>query len=163
MFVLAIRAVVLEPVRVDGSSMLDTLQNNDYLFVEKLTYAFTQPKVGDVVICYYPDDYYAARGVAYNTRVKRVVAVAGDIVEAYDGKLYVNGAAVSEPFLSADRAYTDRIDQPVTVGEGEVFVLGDNRVSSNDSRNPLVGAIPISKITGKAHFIVFPFNRWHGV
>ena len=78
-------------------------------------------------------------------------------------KLYVNGAAVSEPFLSADRAYTDRIDQPVTVGEGEVFVLGDNRVSSNDSRNPLVGAIPISKITGKAHFIVFPFNRWHGV
>lgn len=162
-FVFAIRATVFEPVRVDGSSMLETLQHNDYLFVEKLSYAFTAPQKGDIVICYYPDEYYASRGVDYKTRVKRVVATEGDTVEARDGKLYVNGLAADEPYLDSARARTERIDTPVTIGKGEVYVLGDNRISSNDSRNELVGPIPIARIVGKAHFVVFPFDHWHGV
>ena len=161
--VIAIRATLVEPVRVQGSSMLDTLQENDYLFVEKLTYAFTTPKVGDIVICYYPDAYYEANQKAYRTRVKRVVAVEGDVVETKGGLLYVNGEAVDEPYLSEQRSNTDRIETPVTVGKGEVYVLGDNRVNSNDSRNGLVGAIPLERIVGKAHFVVFPFKHWHTV
>ena len=162
-FALVLRGTVVTPVRVDGSSMLDTLQNNDYMFVEKLTYAFSAPKVGDVVICYYPDEYYAATGKAYYTRVKRVVAVAGDTVKTADGKLYVNGVAVSEPYLSASRSYTDGVDTEITIGAGEVYVLGDNRVNSNDSRKALVGPIPLERIVGKAHFVVFPLAHFHEV
>ena len=162
-FVFAIRATVLEPVRVDGESMLDTLQNNDYLFVEKVTYALSSPQVGDIVICYYPDEYYEVSNKAYRTRVKRVVAVAGDTVETKDGVLYVNGEPVNEPYLSASRSKTERITTPVTVGEGEVYVLGDNRVNSNDSRNSMVGPIPLERIIGKAHFVLLPFSHWRTV
>ncbi|MDO4852286.1 MAG: signal peptidase I [Clostridia bacterium] len=102
-FALAIRAVLVEPVRVEGESMLDTLQNGDYLFVEKLTYAVNEPKAGDIVICYYPDAYYQFRNKDYHSRVKRVVAVAGDTVETKNGALYVNGEMVDEPYLSENR------------------------------------------------------------
>ncbi len=162
-FALAIRGAILEPVRVDGGSMLDTLQNGDYMFVEKLSYLTESPKVGDVIICYYPDEYYERQNKTYRSRVKRVVAVAGDTVQSIDGMLYVNGEAVDEPFLSPDRAKTTGIESPVTVGENEVYVLGDNRINSNDSRNPLVGPIPLERICGKAHFVLFPFSHLHGV
>lgn len=160
-FVLAIRATVLEPVRVDGSSMLDTMQHNNYLFVEKLSYAFGTPKAGDIIICYYPDAYYTADGQnkAYRTRVKRVVAVAGDTVETRDGVLYVNGVAMEEPYLSEERGRTTGIETPITIPEGTVYVLGDNRVNSNDSRKSLVGPIPLEKIVGKAHFVLFPLTE----
>ena len=121
--------------------MLDTLFDGDYMFVEKLTYAVSEPKAGDIVICYYPDSYYEARNKGYYTRVKRVVAVAGDTVQIKDGVVYVNGKLLDEPYLSPDRSVTDGADTPVTIGEGEVYVLGDNRPNSNDSRNALVGPI----------------------
>lgn len=158
---IAVRAAILEPIRVNGTSMTETLQNNDYLFTEKLTYAFSTPKAGDIVICYYPDLYYETKGLSYQTRVKRVVAVAGDTLQTIGGKLYVNGIMVDEPYLSEDRDTTIGIDSPVTVRDGEVFVLGDNRINSNDSRNNLVGAIPLERIIGKAHFVLFPFSNFH--
>ncbi len=161
-FALAIRAVLIEPVRVEGESMLDTLQNGDYLFVEKLTYAVNEPKAGDIVICYYPDSYYALRNKDYHSRVKRVVAVAGDTVETKNGMLYVNGETVKEPYLSENRSETSGIETPITVADGEVYVLGDNRGNSNDSRNALVGPIPLERIAGKAHFVLFPFDHLHG-
>lgn len=163
-FALAVRGVLAEPVRVDGTSMLDTLQHNDYLFVEKLSYLFSTPKIGDVVICYYPDEYYTANAKSYNTRVKRVVATPGDTVQTIDGLVYVNGKPLEEGYL-APFAYgrTNGIEKPITVGENEVYVLGDNRVNSNDSRNVLVGAIPMERIVGKVHFVLFPFSHFHGV
>lgn len=160
---IAIRATLLEPIRVNGTSMTETLQNADYLFTEKLTYAFSSPKAGDVVICYYPDLYYETRGLSYQTRVKRVVAVAGDTVQTIGGKLYVNGVMADEPYLMEDRDTTIGINTPLTVGDGEVFVLGDNRINSNDSRNELVGAIPLERIVGKAHFVLFPFSHFHWI
>ena len=96
-FALAVRGAIIEPVRVEGSSMFDTLENGDYMFVEKLTYAFSAPQKGDIVICYYPDEYYETFQKAYRTRVKRVVAVAGDTVQTVDGALYVNGVCAEEP------------------------------------------------------------------
>lgn len=162
-FALAIRAVLVEPVRVEGESMLDTLQNGDYLFVEKLTYAVNEPKIGDIVICYYPDSYYQFRNKDYRSRVKRVVAVAGDTVETKNGALYVNGEMVDEPYLSENRRETTGVETAITIAGGEVYVLGDNRSNSNDSRNALVGPIPLERIVGKAHFILFPFDHLRGV
>lgn len=162
-FALAVRAVLAEPVRVSGESMLDTLLDGDYLFVEKLSYAVSSPKRGDVVICYYPDSYYTAQNKDYYTRVKRVVAVAGDTVETRNGQLYVNGEAVEEPYLTESRSKTSGIESPVTVQEGTVFVLGDNRVNSRDSRDSRIGAIPLERIVGKPHFVLFPLSHFHGV
>lgn len=162
-FALAARAVIAEPVRVSGESMLDTLQDGDYLFVEKLSYTFSSPKRGDVVICYYPDPYYETQNKDYYTRVKRVVAVAGDTVETRDGRLYVNGEVVEEPYLTEKRSATAGIETPVTVQKGTVFVLGDNRVNSRDSRDSRIGAIPLEQIVGKPHFVLFPLSHFHGV
>lgn len=162
-FATVLRGAVLEPVRVEGSSMLETLQPSDYMFVEKVSYAFEKPKVGDIVICYYPDAYYEQSGKAYRSRVKRVVAVAGDTVQSIDGVLLINGIPLDEPYLSDAHSYTAGIETPIVVAEGEVFVLGDNRINSNDSRNALVGAIPLNRIVGKAHFVLFPFSHLHGV
>lgn len=162
-FALAARAVLAEPVRVSGESMLDNLQDGDYLFVEKLSYAFSSPKRGDIVICYYPDSYYTSQNKEYYTRVKRVVAVAGDTVETRDGRLYVNGEAVEEPYLTESRSTTAGIETPVTVQDGTVFVLGDNRVNSRDSRDSRIGAIPLERIIGKPHFVLFPLSHFHGV
>lgn len=160
---IAIRATLIEPIRVNGTSMTETLQSDDYLFTEKVTYAFSSPKAGDIVICYYPDLYYETKGLSYQTRVKRVVAVAGDTLQTIGGRLYVNGVKIDEPYLMEDRDTTIGINNPLTVQEGEVFVLGDNRINSNDSRNELVGAIPLERIVGKAHFVLFPFSHFHWV
>lgn len=162
-FALAARGVLIEPVRVEGNSMQDTLQSNDYMFVEKLSYALSLPQRGDIVICYYPDAYYEQQNKEYYTRVKRVVAVEGDTVQSQNGVLYVNGTAVDEPYLSADKSKTTGIENPITIQKGEVFVLGDNRTNSNDSRNALVGPIQLEKIIGKPHFVLFPFSHIHGV
>ena len=162
-FALAVRGAIIEPVRVEGSSMFDTLENGDYMFVEKLTYAFSAPQKGDIVICYYPDEYYETFQKAYRTRVKRVVAVAGDTVQTVDGALYVNGVCAEEPYLDKERRLTTGLETPVTLQSGEVLALGDNRINSNDSRNPLVGPIPLERIIGKAHFVIFPLSHLHGV
>ncbi len=163
-FALAVRGVLFAPVRVDGTSMIDTLLHNDYLFVEKLTYTVSTPRIGDVVICYYPDEYYTASGKSYNTRVKRVVATAGDTVQTIDGLLYVNGTPLTENYL-APFAYgrTTGIESPIMIAENEIYVLGDNRPNSNDSRNTLVGPIPMARVVGKVHFVLFPFDRIRGV
>ena len=162
-FALAARAVVAEPVRVSGESMCSTLQDGEYLFVEKLTYALSEPKRGDIVICYYPDSYYTSQNKAYYTRVKRVVAVAGDTVETRGGQLYVNGEAVNEPYLTKGKGTTAGIETPVTVEEGTVFVLGDNRTNSRDSRDSRIGAIPLERIVGKPHFVLFPLSEMRGI
>ena len=93
----SVRAVLLDPVRVDGNSMLDTLQNGEIMLTNRMAYAFRSPKRGDIVLCYYPDAYYEDQSLNYATRVKRVVAVGGDTIETRDGEVYVNGEKVDEP------------------------------------------------------------------
>jgi len=156
--VFALRTVLFDPVRVDGKSMLDTLTDGEIMLVNRAAFAFSQPKRGDIVLCYYPDDYYAQPGKTYGTRVKRVVAVGGDTIEAKNGTLYLNGEAQDEPFLTPERIGAMTIARQV-IPEGSVFVLGDNREVSIDSRDPNVGPIPLSRVIGKVRLVMYPLTN----
>lgn len=149
---LAIRTFVFEPVRVDGASMAETLQDGEVMIVTKPEYVFGgNPQRGDVVICHYPE-----RGGT--NFVKRVVAIPGDEVAVKDGYLYLNGELQPEEFLTYRPNYTLA---PYTVPEGKYFVLGDNRSNSNDSH--LVGPLDRNMIVGHVRWVVYPFNRIRGV
>ncbi len=168
---LALRLWVLNITRVQGSSMLDTLRDGDWLFVWRLPYRFRRPQRQEVVICHYP-----ARSTA-KTRsrkkrpvrkwrrcrlipqsfVKRIVGVPGDTVELVEGKVLVNGLELEEAYLSEE--YTQgTMDRPlVTLGAGEYFVMGDNRDRSNDSR--YVGPLMEAEIRGRVTAIIWPPKR----
>lgn len=161
----AVRSVLLDPVRVDGRSMLDTLNDGDVMLVNRTAYTLKRPQRGDIVMCYYPDEYYTEQGLAYASRVKRVVAVGGDTIETRGGELYVNGEKVDEPYLNPDRVGSQEIPL-LTVPENSVYVLGDNRSVSRDSRFASVGPIPLSHVVGKAGIRIvtapeFPFLKLH--
>ena len=152
MMVLAfsIRAVIFEPMRVKGSSMLNTLQPGDYMAVEKLSYIVKPMKRGDVVICYYPnnDEY---------TCVKRVIGFEGDIITIEGGIVSVNGVRLQEDYVTT--GLTSRHDGTYEVEPGCVFVIGDNRLVSRDSTDGSVGSIPTERVIGRVDRVLLPFSR----
>ena len=150
---LSIRLFIFEPVRVEGPSMEPTLWTNERLFVEKTGYWFARPQRGQVVICFYPDEK--------DTCVKRVIGLPGETVEVRWGVLYINGAPLDESAYWNDFIYNDMA--PYTVPADSIFVVGDNRNVSKDSRAPSVGAIPYERVVGRAHFVMWPFNAWRSV
>ena len=156
----AVRTVLIDPVRVDGRSMLDTLVDGQVMLVDRTAYAFKSPERGDIVLCYYPDEYYTTQELAYASRVKRVIAVAGDTIETVDGEVYVNGERLDEPYLTPDRIGGQNIYRQ-TIPAGCVYVLGDNRAVSRDSRYETVGPIPLCRVIGKARMVIFPFANAH--
>ena len=151
---LVIRTFLFEPVRVDGHSMDDTLANGEIMFVTKPEYLAGDPQPGDVVICLYPD-----RG---NTNfVKRVVGVPGDTLMFVDNVLIRNGEVVDEPYLTPSRNQNGFSMLPITLGENEYFVCGDNRDNSHDCRNLTNGvpeAITRDMIIGHVRYVVYPFS-----
>ena len=151
--VLIIRSFLFTIIRVDGTSMTDTLQNNDRLFVTVLDMKLHGPDRFDVVITHYDD--------TRKEYVKRVIGLPGDTLEVKSGVLYVNGEAYEEPFLSPERIVNYSLPQydfgPIEVPEGSYFVMGDNRDNSRDSRR--VGFLSEDKIVGKVRYIIWPLNR----
>ena len=139
---LTLRFFVFEFVRVDGESMMPTLQDEEYVFMERVTYWFSGPQYGDIVICHYPD--------STDTYVKRVIGVGGDTLRVTDGVLYINETARTEYFSGQ----MNRDTAQITIPEGYVFVMGDNRNNSTDSR--VVGALPLDMVLGKASFVIWP-------
>lgn len=140
---------VFETVSVDGYSMNPTLNHKDRLIVEKVTYYFSEPKVGDIVVIKYPAD-------PKEKFIKRVVAVAGDKVKIENSTLYINGKAKEENYILEKSMF----DFPeVTVPEGSIFVLGDNRNNSRDSRFEDVGFLQYKMVVGKAVFRLYPFKN----
>ncbi|MEG0767636.1 MAG: signal peptidase I [Clostridia bacterium] len=143
---LTIRTFLGEPIRVDGNSMRETLLDQEYMIVTKPEYLLGDPNRFDVVICHYPD--------RKENFVKRVVGLPGDTIEVRDGMLFVNGEMQDEPYITHHPTYTYG---PTVVPEGQYFVLGDNRASSNDSH--LVGTITRKMIVGHVQCVVWPPNR----
>ena len=151
---LLIRIFVFTIVRVDGPSMNPTLTHNDTLFTSRLMYT---PKVGDIIIFRPP----ASPKTPY---VKRVIATEGQTVDIdpLTGTVTVDGKAYDEPYI-AEPIQPSRMgdmEYPFTVPEGTVFVLGDNRNNSHDSRDSDVGAVPVKNIIGKAQFRLLPLSTF---
>ncbi|MDK2798390.1 MAG: signal peptidase [Clostridiales bacterium] len=148
---LLIRTFVFSLIRVQGYSMIPTLQHNDRLIVTKLMY---KPKQGDIIILRPPmhkNTYY----------VKRVIAVSGQTVDIDFKKhiVYVDGKALIENYVNEPIAQPGDIQFPRTVPENTVFVLGDNRNDSRDSRYSDIGMVPYQSIIGKAIFRIWPINK----
>ena len=147
---LGIRAFLVEPIRVDGDSMVPTLLNGEHMFVEKVSYWFNTPERGDIVICFYPGYTESC--------VKRVIGLPGETVEVREGTVYIDGKALDESLYWRDMIFSDTA--PVTVGEKAVFVMGDNRNGSKDSRALSVGPIPFGKVEGRVRSVVWPLSAY---
>lgn len=147
---LTIRSFIAEPIRVDGDSMVPTLVHNEDMLVEKMTYWFNDPLRGDIIICFYPGYTESC--------VKRVIGLPGETIAVQDGVITINGTPLDESAYWTGEIIGDM--DPVTVGARQVFVVGDNRNGSKDSRNSSVGCIPYAKIVGHVVAVVYPFNEF---
>lgn len=153
-----IRYFIFAPIIVDGLSMMPTLHDHNRMIVNKLAYKIGEPHRFDIIV------FHAEEGKDY---IKRVIGLPGDHIEYKDDTLYVNGKAYKEPYL--DEYKKQLMDGPLTesftleeitgektVPKGYLFVLGDNRRFSKDSRH--IGFIPMEKVVGKASIVYWPLS-----
>ncbi len=178
-----IKGFIFDVVKVDGSSMFPTLVNNDRLIVTKLNY---KPHTGDIIIL---DSNYVEREAYYDRLaksegkdklsfmdkfqnrsempdslkkkyfVKRIIAMPGQTLDLKDGKVYVDGKELNEPYYDGITASIDpTVEYPITVEDDMVFVMGDNRPHSKDSRSSELGQVPYEAILGKSQARIWPFN-----
>ena len=138
-----IRTFVVEPYMVEGTSMYPTLESHERLIVSKYKYFFTEPKRGEIVVFRYPKD-------ESRDFIKRVIATGGDTIEMRDGKVLVNGSVIEENYI-----YRKSV-----VPQGHIFVLGDNRNNSEDSRFADVDFVPLKLVKGEAVVAFWPVERW---
>ncbi len=149
--VVPIRLFIAQPFIVDGSSMFPTFQNGNYLIVDELTYDFSKPQRGDVIVFRYPGN----PSIFY---IKRIIGLPNETITIKDGRVTItepSGAAraLTEPFISAkDTTYNIK----TTLGPKQYFVMGDNRPESSDSR--VWGPVPSRNIIGRVFLRLFPPN-----
>jgi signal peptidase I len=150
---LAISAFIIiflyQPVKVEGTSMMPGLQDQERIFVNKFVYRWEPIERGDIVVFRYPRD-------TSKSYIKRVIGVAGDRIRIEDGQVYVNGEALAEDYVPSDYADARSLDEKV-VPRNSFFVLGDHRTMSNDSRD--FGFVNERYIYGKAVFGYWPMEK----
>lgn len=170
---------IVQNFKIEGSSMEPTLHTGQYILVNKLVYfhfdlnaplrlfpgqeelaqriiyPFHQPRRGDIVVFEYPRD-------VSKDYIKRVIALPGDTFEVREGQVFVNGVLLDQPYLQGASTYCVSgypcHEAPVTVPAGQVFVMGDNRANSSDSRE--WGALPLDRVVGQAWVIYYPVSDW---
>ena len=145
---------VAQPFQVKGESMEHSFEPDDYVLVDKLSPRWDPYSRGDVVVLQPPDGWEAER----TPFIKRVIGVAGDTIQVKDGQVFVNGTALDEPYLFADadgtRQSTTSDEPQWVVPDNDVFVMGDHRQASADSR--LFGPIPVASVLGRALLRYWP-------
>ena len=145
--VLLINAFLAQATRVEGQSMEPSLHDNQRLIIEKVSYRLRPPERGEIVVL-------QIEGRQSAPLIKRVIGLPGETVEIHDGKVYVNGKALEEPYLSY---MTYGSMPPREVPAEHVFLLGDNRSASNDSR--FFGMVPFDQIVGRAWLRYWPLDE----
>ena len=155
-----VRMFFFAPIIVDGPSMLPTLHDGDQMIVNKFSYNISEPERFDVVV------FHAS---VQKDFIKRIIGLPGEHVEVRDNVLYIDGEEVEEPFLaeSKESIFSFQLTNDFTlerlpgghevIPEDHVFVLGDNRSNSTDSRS--IGVIPMDEIVGKTNLIYWPLDR----
>jgi signal peptidase I len=145
---------IYQPVKVEGTSMMPTLTDQERIFINKFTYRFGLGSIGrgDTVVFWYPQD-------TSKSYIKRVIGVPGDRVRVEGGQVYVNGTVLSEEYVPPENrdisSWRDGEEQ--VVPDGRYFVLGDHRNQSSDSR--MWGYVPRENIYGKAVFVYWPLKK----
>lgn len=134
-------------IRVDGHSMEPSFQSGEFVLVNKLAYKFGKPLYGDVIVFRYPRD-------PEQEYIKRIIGLSGDLVRIVDGSVYVNDQIINEPTNTTARNYQSEWQVP----EDSLFVLGDNRSNSSDSRE--WGTVPMDYVIGKALVVYWPPEKW---
>ncbi|SHJ90815.1 signal peptidase I [Tepidibacter formicigenes] len=143
----------IRPTLVKGYSMYPTLEENDYLIINRIPYTTHEPSRGDIVVF---KSHLTQENGKEKDLVKRVIAVPGDKIKIISGKVYVNDKEIKEPYINGD--YTDGYIDTI-VPEGFVFAMGDNRPNSLDSRDPRVGMVSEDNIIGRAFIRLYPLNK----
>ena len=145
-----IRTFIVELYVVDGPSMRPTLESEERLVVNKFIYRFHPPQKGEILVFQYPRD-------PSRDFIKRVIATPGDTIEIHEGRVLVNDQLLTEDYILEKT----RSEYPKsTVPEGRVFVMGDNRNNSEDSRFADVGFVPYDLIKGKAMLVFWPISAY---
>lgn len=151
-----IRHFFFTPIIVDGESMMPTLEDRDRMIVNKLSYVMGEPERFDIIVFHAPEE---------KDYIKRVIGLPGDQIEYRNDILYVNGEPYKEPYLDQykEALMGGTLTEPfsVTVPEGHLFVMGDNRRYSKDSRH--IGPVSMEKVLGKTNLIYWPIDEFRFV
>lgn len=155
---LIIRTLLVQPFIVEGSSMEPDFHNGEYLLIEKVAYRFKEPTRGDVIVFRYPNN----PSVNY---IKRVIGLPGETIRIFNNEVYVNSRLLNEDYLAPEeKTIVNRNpDQPyeIKLGDHEMFVMGDNRQHSSDSRE--WGPLKSSFVIGKSVIVLYPKTDFSAV
>ena len=148
-----IKTFIVQPYIVPTGSMIPTIELKDRVLAEKISYRFREPEQGEIVVFENPDSSDPVAKIL----IKRVIAVGGQTVDLKDGKVYVDGEELSEPYVHGKVTDPGTVPLPIDIPPGYVWLMGDNRPNSGDSR--FFGPQPTSAVDGRAFFTYWPPGR----
>lgn len=146
----AIRTWVVQPYVIPSGSMIPTIELQDRVVANKFIYRFTDPERGDIVVLDDPTG-------SVDTLIKRVVGMGGETIDIIDGKVLIDGEPLDEPYTHGLPTDPMTLEMPYEIPEGSVWLMGDYRTNSADSR--VFGAVPLTEIKGRAIFRFWPIDR----